>query len=385
MYFFKLVLRNALRHKLRSLLTMLGIVVAVLAFGLLDTVVTAWYAGANAASGTRLITRNAISLVFPLPLHYRDKIRRIDGVDIVSYANWFAGVYIDEKNFFPQFAVDAPSYFALYPEYLIDPGQWKDFLADRQGAVVGAKLAATFGFKVGDAIPLRGTIHPGTWQFHVRAIYHGAEPKTDTSQFFFHWNYLNETQRQRNPALAARVGVYVIGIEKANAAAEIARAIDANFKNSLAETLTETEKAFQLSFVAMTETILIALRIVSLLVILIILLVMTNTMAMTTRERQVEYATFKALGFPPRFLLGLILGESLTIAVLGGSLGIALTFPIAEAFGSAMGTLFPVFEVAAHTVITQLFAVVAVGITAALFPALRAIRVPVAQGLRSIG
>ena len=385
MYLIKLVLRNALRHKLRTGLTVLGLVVAVLAFGLLQTVVHAWYAGADAASSSRLITRNSISLVFPLPLTYNEKIRQIPGVRAVSYANWFGGVYITEKNFFPQFAIEPRSYFALYPEYIVPPEQFRDFLRDRRGAIVGRKIADIHGIKVGDVAPIRGTIFPGNWEFVVRAIYDGAEANTDASQFFFHWDYLNETMKKNTPRRANQVGVYVIGLTSADRAAEVAQALDATFRNSLAETLTETEKAFQLSFVSMTEAIVVAIRLVSFLVIFIILAVMANTMAMTARERVAEYATLKALGFGPWFLVALIGGESLAIALVGGLLGIACTYPVAHEFGRAMGTLFKVFEVSNDTVWMQLAAIMVVGVVAALAPATRAARVRIVDGLRNVG
>lgn len=385
MYLLKLVLRNALRHKLRTGLTVLGLVVAVLAFGLLQTVVQAWYAGAEAASATRLITRNSISLVFPMPLTYGEKIRQLPGVSSVSYANWFGGVYITEKNFFPQFAVEPHSYFALYPEYVVPPEQFREFVRDRRGAVIGRKIADIHGLKVGDVVPIRGTIFPGNWEFVVRAIYDGAEPGTDTSQFFFHWAYLNETVKKSAPRRGNQVGVYVVGLTSADRAAEVAQALDATFRNSLAETLTETEKAFQLGFVAMTEAIVVAIRVVSFLVIFIILAVMANTMAMTARERVAEHATLKALGFGPWFLAALIAGESLAIALVGGLLGIACTFPVAHEFGRAMGTLFKVFEVGNDTVWMQLAAIVIVGTVAAVVPATRAARVRIVDGLRNVG
>lgn len=385
MYLAKLVVRNALRHKLRTGLTVLGLLVAVLAFGLLQTVVHAWYSGAEAASASRLISRNSISLVFSLPLTYNEKIRQIPGVRSVSYANWFGGIYVSEKNFFPQFAVEPRSYFALYPEFVVPPEQFRDFLRDRRGAVIGRKIADIHGFKVGDVVPIRGTIFPGNWEFVVRAIYDGAEARTDTSQFFFHWDYLNETMRKTAPRRANQVGVYVIGLTAAERAAEVSREVDATFRNSLAETLTETEKAFQLGFVAMTEAIVVAIRIVSFLVIFIILAVMANTMAMTARERMSEYATLKALGFGPWFLAALIAGESLTIALAGGLLGIVCTYPVAHEFGRAMGTLFKVFEVSNETVWMQLSAIIVVGVVAALMPAARAARVRIVDGLRNAG
>ena len=385
MYFLKLIIKNALRHKLRTALTMLGIVVAMVAFGLLSTVVDAWYAGAAGAAADRLITRNAISLIFPLPLSYKDKIRQIDGVRAVSYSNWFGAVYKEPKNFFPQFAVDPPSYLELYPEFLLSERERTTFLRDRKGCIVGRQLANNFGFKVGDIITLKGTIFPGNWEFVVHGVFDGANASTVTNQLLFHWDYLNETVKKTAPGQANQVGIYVVALNNSDRAAEVSQAIDLVFKNSLAETLTETEKAFQLSFVSMTEAIVAAIRIVSFVVIFIILAVMANTMAMTTRERMGEYATLKALGFGPRFLSALIFGESLAIALIAGGIGIALTFPIADRFGKEMGTLFPVFNISSTTLWLQAVCALVVGICAALLPARNAANVPIVEGLRSIG
>jgi putative ABC transport system permease protein len=385
MHFLKLIFRNAFRHSLRTGLTALGIVVAILAFGLLRTVVDAWYAGANAASATRLVTRNSISLVFSLPLTYAAKIRQIDGVRAVAHANWFGGIYVTEKNFFPQFAVQAATYFDLYPEFIVPPAEMREFQRDRKGAMVGRKIATTYGFKIGDQVSLRGTIFPGNWEFVVRGIYDGADAKTDTSQFFFQWDYLNETMKKTAPRRANSVGVYIISLASADRAATVAAAVDGTFRNSLAETLTETEQAFQLGFVSMTEAIVVAIKIVSFLVIFIIMAVMANTMAMTVRERMAEYATLKALGFGPRHLMLLIFGESLAIAGFGAAAGIALTFPVADRFGSALGSLFRVFNVHADTLYMQVAAGLIVGVVAALVPCVRAARIRIVDGLRSIG
>ena len=380
-----LVLRNAFRHKLRTLLTLTGIVVAIVAFGLLRTIVEAWYAGANASSSNRLVTRNAVSLTFALPLTYAAKIRQVGGVTGVSWANWFGGIYVSERNFFPQFAIDAPSYLGMYPEFVLDPAQKKAFLFDRKGAIAGRKLADQYHWKVGDTIPLRGTIYPGTWSFTLDGIYDGADPSTDQSTFFFHWDYLNETVKKLFPRRADPTGVFVISLADPQQAAAVSAAIDATFKNSLAETLTETEKAFQLSFVAMTEAILLAIEAVSYIIIVIIMAVMANTMAMTARERNAEYATLKAMGFSGGFVALLILAESVGIALAGGALGIALTFPIAHGFGEAMGTLFPRFFVSDETLSMQAVAALLVGAVAAIVPAWHAARLRVVDGLRAIG
>jgi putative ABC transport system permease protein len=385
MHYVKLVLRNALRHKLRTFLTVLGLVVAILSFGLLQSVVQAWYSGAAAAAPTRLVTRNAISLTFPLPLFYREKIRAVEGVKGVAIANWFGGVYQDPRNFFPQFAVDAVPYFAMYPEFIVPPDDYAAFLRDRKGAIVGRRLAEQYGFKVGDTIPLKGQIFPGTWEFIVRGIYDGKETRTDTATMFFHWQYLNETLQKTVPSRANQVGVFIVDIEDADRSAEISGAIDKVFGNSTAETRTETEQAFQLGFVAMSSAIVTAIRIVSFVVIAIILAVMANTMAMTARERMSEYATLKALGFPPAFVGWLILGESLAIALIGAVAGVVLTFPVGAWFASKVGTLFPVFEVSRETVVAQFACAAAVGLLAALLPVRRAARVNIVEGLRAIG
>jgi putative ABC transport system permease protein len=328
-----LVLRNAFRHKLRTTLTVVGIVVAIVAFGMLRTIIDAWYAGANASSSARLVTRSSVSLVFPLPLSYAPKIRQVDGT----------------------------------------------------GAIAGRKLAEKYGWKVGDQIPLRGTIFPGTWTFNLRGIYDGAEEGTDTSTFLFHYDFLNETIKQKLGGRGDQAGLYIEQLAHPDDAAAVSSAIDAMFRNSLAETLTETEKAFQLGFVAMSEAILLAIQAVSFVVIVIIMAVMANTMAMTARERYAEYATFKALGFSNGFVALLIFAESLGIALFGGLLGVALTFPAANTFAKTVGSILPAFKVSTDTIVLQVAAALVIGVVAAAIPAWRAARVRIVEGLRAIG
>ena len=241
MHVLKLIFKNSFRHKLRTLLTVLGVSVAILAFGLLRTVIDAWYAGVEASSANRLVTRNAISLIFPLPLSYKEKIRQIEGVQSVSYGTWFGGIYIDEKNFFANYAMEPEHYLAIYPEIIIPPDQKTAFLRDRKSAVAGKKLADRFGWKIGDTVTLRGTIFPGNWEFVIRGIYEGRDRNVDETAFFFHWEYLNETLKKTSPGRADQVGWYMVEIENPNLAADVSVRIDKAFKNSLAETLTETE------------------------------------------------------------------------------------------------------------------------------------------------
>jgi putative ABC transport system permease protein len=383
-FFLKLVARNVFRARLRSTLTIVGLVIAVLAFGLLQTVVRAWYAGSDAASATRLIARNAISLTFSMPVYYREKIRAIPGVTGVSVSNWFGGIYKDPKNFFAQFAVDAPTYFPMYPEYIFDPDEYAAFLRDRRGAVVGRQLADLYGFKVGDTIPLKSSIYPGSWEFTVRAIYDARDETTITRQMYFHFDYLNEQIKKLFPRRADQAGVFVVSIADSSASADIARTIDAEFKNSLAETLTETEKAFTLAFVAMIETIVVAIEGVSYIVILIIMAVAANTMAMTARERLSEYATLKALGFPPRTVALLILAEAMLLAAVGGAIGMLLTPPVVQVFHAATISVFAKMPLVPQTFYLQAACALVVGLVAGVVPAVRASRIRIVDGLRHV-
>jgi putative ABC transport system permease protein len=381
----KLTWRNTLRHPLRAALTILGMAVAVLAFCLLRTVVAAWYAGVDLSSPVRLVTRNAVSLMFPLPLAYLAKIQAVPGVVRVAYAYWFEGIYIDKKNFFPQFAASLPGYLDAYPEFLIPADQKSALVADRRGALAGRKLAARFGWRLGDAIVLTGTYFQGEYRLVLRAIYKGQYPNTDETQFFFHWDYLNETLKKTAPEMADKVGWYLVQVARPDLAAPVSARIDAAFKNSLAETLTETEAAFQMGFVEMTSAILVAIQVVSWMVIGVILGVLANTMAMNARERLGEYAALKTMGFKPRHLAGLILGESLILSLVGGLLGLALSFPALKLFPPEVTQYFPGMNMTRTTAMLGLAVSLAVGVLAGLLPAWQASRVQIAAALRKVG
>jgi putative ABC transport system permease protein len=385
MLILKVLFRNAFRNKLRTGLTILGITIAILAFGLLRTVISAWYAGVEASSATRLVTRNAVSIIFPLPHFYKDKIQQVSGVKTVSYGTWFGGVYGDEKNFFANFAVEPRSFLEVYPEFIIPEDKKEAFLKDQKGCVIGRKLADRFRWKIGDIVTLKGAIFLGNWDFVVRAIYQGRYKDTDESQLFFHWDYLNEIQKKVLPGWADQVGYYMIAVTRPELAGDVAVAVDQIFKNSLAETLTETEKAFQQGFVAMTGAIVMAIQIVSFVVIFIIMAVVANTMAMTTRERIGEYAILKTLGFGGGHITALIFGESLVITLIGCLLGVFLTFPAAKVFSHELGAYFPVFNIEKETLYLNLVVALAIGFVAAIIPTRRAVKIRIADGLRRIG
>lgn len=369
---------------------MLGIGVAILLFGLIRTIISAWYAGVEASSQNRLVVRNAVSLIFPLPLAYREQIGKMPSVENVSAANWFGAYYKDPNSFFANFAADE-NYLNIYPEYRLAAEQKEAYLRERNACVVGRKLAERFGWKLNDVVQLTGTIVQGDWDFVIRGIYEGAQPTVDETQFFFHWDYMNERVRQTlGDGAADNVGFYVVQISKGANPAQISEMVDANYRNSYAETKTETESAFQQSFVSMSGTIIVAMRVVSIVVVFIILLVLANTMAMTARERMAEYAVMKTLGFRPFHLVGLIGGESLVIALGGFALGLLFTVQIVKGFSTFLATanlsaFFPVFELKDSTITLSFVAAVVVGLASAVFPAWRAVKMRIADGLQRIG
>jgi putative ABC transport system permease protein len=381
----KLIIRNVFRHKLRSGLTIVGIAVAMLAFGVLRTLVKTWYVRAENSAENRLVTRNKTSLIYPLPVAYRTKILQVGGVNGVAYGMWYGGIYKDRKNFFAQLAVSGTDYLSLYPEFVLSDDEKKAFDRDRNSAIAGRRIAERFGWKIGDVITLQGTIFPGNIELVLRGIYKGARTNVDETVFFFRWDYLNEILKKSFPDRADKVGWYVVRVKDSDRAAEIAQEIDTLFESSLAETITETEKAFQLGFVAMTNAIVGAVQVISIVVIGIILMVLANTMAMTARERSSEYAVLKTLGFPPWFLFLLISGESVAIAMLGGIAGAVLSFPGARLFQAQLENFLRVFEIAPSTVVLIVAVSFLVGLVAALPPAIRVSRMRIVEGLRHIG
>lgn len=380
----KLISRNARRHWLRSSLTILGLAITVMAFVIIRTTIDAWYAQAEAASPNRLVTRHAVSLTFFMPIAYADKIAGIDGVESVASAGWFGGVYIEPANFFAQFAIDPDKYLDMYPEFVLPVDQREAFAKERNAAIVGRKLADRFGWSLGDRVQITGTIFPGDWDFVIRGIYAGAKENTDENTFFFRWDYLDERLRQESPGRAGYVGSFITQIADPAQAAVISEKVDAMFKNSQFETKTETEEAFNLSFVAMASSIVLGLKAISIMVVGVIMLVLGNTMAMTARERVSEYAVMKTLGFRPVHIVGLIFGESLFLAVVGGAFGLAIAYPIALLVKAALSSFFPVFGVQLLTLAYAAFAALVVGLLAAIFPTVKAVRTPIVDGLRII-
>ncbi|MCB0281626.1 MAG: ABC transporter permease [Calditrichae bacterium] len=386
MFILKLVFKNAFRHKLRTILTIFGMAIAVIAFGVLRTVVTAWYAGVDASSADRLITRQAVSFIFPMPYAYKDKIEQIPGIDVVSFANWFGGTYIDKSNFFARLAVDADTYFDAFPEFLLSEQELANFKKERNACIIGSDIAKQFNLKVGDMMTLEGDIYPGTWEFVIRGIYKPKNKNTDATQMFFQWDYLNELIEQQSPNRGNQVGWYIEKLADPSQSAEISEKIDALFRNSAAETKTETEQAFQQGFISASGAIITAMNVLSFVIVGIIMLVLANTMIMSARERTREYAVLKTLGFSTGHITGLIFGETMVVSALGGGIGLLLCFPFVDGISQAIPKgMFPVFQMEPVTIFLALTAVGLISIIAAIFPIQRALRINIVDGFRFVG
>jgi putative ABC transport system permease protein len=387
MEFLKVPIRNLKRHPLRSALTALGVAVALFAFCMIRTMISGWYAGVEATSKDRLVVRNAVSLIFPLPVAYRDTIAGVAGVAKTGYGNWFGGIYKEKKYHSAQFAVDE-SYFDLYPEYAIPAEQKAAWLEDRKGILAGEEFAREQGVKIGDVIQLQGTIYPGLWEFTVRGIFSGRTEIVDTRLLFFHWDYLNERNKieiHRSPDYA---GFYLVQLEPGANPAEVSRQIDLRFANSFAETLTETETAFVQGFISMSSAIIVALNAISVVVIVIMLLVLANTMLMSFRERYREYSVLKSLGFDNHQLGWLIFGESAALCTAGLMLAALLAAPFhllppRVTLGS-LAAFFPILKVPGAVMLEVLSFSITVALIASVIPYVELVKLKVSEGLRRI-
>jgi putative ABC transport system permease protein len=323
---------------------------------------------------------NRTSIIQSLPLSYDDKIRRIPGVKEVSFANWFGGVYQDERNFFPQFAIDTDNQRKVFPEFAIPDDQWQAFVNDRQAAIAGAATAKRFGWKVGDHIPIKGTFLGGVWEFNLVGIYHGTRQADDETQFWFHWKRLDE---QVPAQYKGHVGWYTVKIDKPDDALRISKTIDNEFANSPFETHTDTEKAFAAGWVKQFGNIQFLIMAIGTVVFFTLLLVTGNTMAIAVRERTAELAVYKAVGYSDRFILLFVLFESLLIALIGGALGLAAAKGLTLLGDPTRGLLYA-FYLPGKAIVAGLFVTLAVGAASGILPAIGAMRLRVVDALRRV-
>lgn len=382
MKFFTLVASNLKRKKVRTLLTLLSIVVAFFLFGLLSALKKSLDGGVSMAGADRLITRHRVSIIQMQPVSYRQRIASIPGVEAVASQSWFGGIYQDPNNFFATMAVDPEPFLDMYPEFVVPEEQKQAWFKTRTGAIVGRTTAERFNWKIGDRIPLQSPIWQrqgggDTWEFDIVGIYDAGKKGTDTSQFFFHYDYFDEGRLYGQ----GTVGWFTVRVSDPAEADRIAAQIDREFANSPAETKTEPEGAFAAGFAQQIGDIgLIVTGIVSA-VFFTILLVAGNTVAQSVRERIEEIGVLKAVGFPNGLVLGLILAESCLIAALGGFVGLGLAW-LMTAGGSPVPSLLPVFFIPTRDLVIGGVLVLALGLLTGALPALQAMRLGVAEALR---
>ena len=383
-----LAFKNAVRNRLRTVLTAFGVAVAILSFVLLRTTLSAWSTGAEHAAQDRLATWHKVTFVMQVPLRYAEEVRSVPGVKAATYLNWFGAKHpTREQEFFATLAVDSDTFFDVYNDMSVPPEQLAAWKEDRQGAIIGEALASQFGWKIGDEVTLLGTIYPGDWKFRIRGIYKATRRAVDRAQFLFHWKYLNETL----PAgQKDKIGWITSTIESETRGAEIGSAIDGKFEEKDIQTQTMSERALNMQFMGAASAMLTALDIVSIVILLIMTLILGNTIAMGVRERTREYGVMLALGFRPKHILACVLGEAAAVGLIGAALGLALSYPLVQQglglwLEENMGSFFPYFRIPPMiAVLAVTFSLILAALAAAI-PAYRASKLDVVDALRRIG
>jgi len=378
--FLPLVWKNVWRRKFRTTFTLLSIFIAFLLFGILMTIRTAFSLGVDLAGLDRLVLINKVSLIIPLPVSYQARLQQVPGVDLATHQTWFGGIYQDPANFFANIAVVPEPFLRIYPEFTVPPDQVQAWLSDRQGALVGRDLAERFGWKVGDRVPLTGTIwqpkQGKPWEFNVSGIY-DAEAGIDKTQFFFRYDYLDENRATGS----GLVGWYVVKIADVSRSVELSRIFDEMFANSSAETKTTTEKGFVESFAKQIGDIGAIMIAISSTVLFMFGLVAASTMAQSVRERTNELAVLKTLGFSGAAILILVLAESLFIAFVGGGLGLAVAWLIVQR-GDPTGGMLAIFVLPPRDMLIGVALMALMGVLAGVMPAMAAMRLRITDALR---
>jgi len=386
-----LVLKHLRKNWIRTLSTVLAMSVCIFLFCTLHTVVEAVEFGLHSGNASRLVTRHYVSLVYNLPLTYKQRVAAIPGVQGTVIQAWFGGIYRDPKNFFANFAVEPVPFLEIFPEIMLPVDQKEKWLGDARGCIIGRKLAQRFGWKLGDVIPLESSIPPyrigHPFEFVVDGIYDTDErkyPGTDLNSMYFNYKYLYEATGQR-----VGIGWLTVKIDDPKNAGTLSKTIDAEFENSDTPTKTETEQAFLAGFVAMAGNLALLLNGIGLAVAFTILLVTANTMSIAVRERRQEIAVLKTLGFPSPLVMSLILGEALFIGVLGGLIGLVLSkillgiLPNVPVVGDIVAT-YPNFGLSLQTAALGLGIALLLGLSAGFFPAVTGYRARIAESLRQI-
>ncbi len=383
MKYLPLVWRNLMRRKIRTFITLLTIVIGFLLFGLLMAIRAAFTLGVEVAGADRLVMIHKVSFIQLLPLSYQARIATVEGVSGVTHQTWLGAYYQEPGNFFANIAVDPEAFLAIYPEVEVPPDQVKAWVANRTGAIVGVDLAARFGWKIGDRIPMQGTFFRPPdgrpWEFTVAGIYASSARGFDKTQLFFNYRYLEETVQEARGS----VGWYVIRVADPARADQLANRIDSLFANSPAETKTATEKAFVQAFAKQIGDIGTIMMAISGVALLFILLITGNTMAQSIRERTSELGVLKTLGFSHGRILSLVLLESTLIALLGGGIGLLIAWGITS-MGDPTGGFLPAFYLPTRDLLLGIVMVLVLGLATGILPALQAGRLKIVDALRRI-
>lgn len=385
---FLIAARNLGRNWVRTILTVLGAAVALIAFVMLRTVLSSWEIGAEYAAKDRLGTRHKVSFVMQMPKRYIDDVRGVPGVKQATWANWFGGKDPGKPDeFFATLAVDGASFLPVMDELTLDEEAKTRWLADKRGAIIGDALAKKLNLKVGDKYTLQGSIYPGDWEFQIDGIYTAARKSLDRSQFIFHWSYLNDSLPE---ARKDTIGWIMTRVEDPSKSADISAAVDRIFDERDTQTVTMSERNMQLSFMAMFGAILTVLDIVSIIILLIMLMILGNTIAMGVRERTREYAVLRAIGFLPWHVRFFVLGEAVVLGMVAGAVGVGIAYPfvnglMGKAIEENMSAWFPYFRVEPSVAVAAGVIAVALATTAALIPAIQAGRISVTDALRRVG
>lgn len=382
MRYFGLVWKNVWRKKIRTTLTALSVLVAFLLFALLTAVSYAFRAGADAADAERLVVIHKISLINPLPISYENRIAATEGVASVTHASWFGGYYQDPRNQFAQFPVEPREYFAMYPELDIPPEQLDAWSKNRTGAAVGIELAEQYGWKIGDRIPIRTTIWTqkdgnDTWEFDIEAIFSTGDPRGSTAYMLFQHDYFEEARAFGQ----GMTGWYVLRVADGANPIDVANAIDLQFENSSNQTETSTEQAFAASFAKQFGNIALIATLILGAVFFTLLLVAGNTMSQSVRERIPELAVLKTVGFGDGLLLTVVLLESVLVMLIGGLIGLGIGWVFVQGVAKQAGAMLPGVYLSPQAMLLALILMVAGGILAGIFPALKARRLTIVDAL----
>ncbi len=386
----KLLFRNLTGHPARSLLTVLSVAVAVFLICMLHAVTVGLRNTVSAAASNRLLVQSAVSLFVDLPLSYQQKMAGIPGIEAICKWQWFGGRYEQDKGgFFAQFGVDVDTFLPSYPEISIASGSFEDFAKNRTACLIGSDLAEKYDWKLGQTVPIAGTIFQRTdgkpWEFTVAGIYKSSSASIDQGRLWFHYDYLRESLETGGAEGPQGVGVYLLRIAKGQDPLAVQRAVDTLFENGPQRVNTTTEAEFNRQFVSMLGDVPSLLQMVGGAVLFAIFFAVLNTMIMAGRERTRDLGVLKALGFTDRTTGMLLVAESVLVCAVGAGLGILLVVGLEKGFQAATAQFLPGFAFDRSTLLLGTGLALAVGLISGIVPGWRAARLTTVAALREVG